>query len=197
VVLAVGAAELGRFGKMLFVVIGVYIGWHMLSHVLSRGAAGPHDGERYAAVLFGPVTLLLFGALRRSLAGYPRMLYSIGGAVLVYAAVRVWHNAEFCRHLQAPVRTTVPAALRALYSAPFLERFRGWRRASFCRWASPPNLLSKGRGGAEREKLYTDWKFAVSSEAGASGATSYVIRFTISSSWHAASSSATVRPSPG
>ncbi|UOG76336.1 hypothetical protein MTX78_06985 [Hymenobacter tibetensis] len=105
VVLTAGATELGRFSRMLSVVIAVYIGWHVLSHILSRGAAGPHDSERYAAVLFGPVALLLFGALRRGLAKRPRVVYGIVALVLIYSAVRVWHNAVFCHQLQTPVLT--------------------------------------------------------------------------------------------
>ena len=64
----------GQLQRVLLAAAGMYLVWHVAAHVLSRGAAGVHDGERYAGVLFGPVLLLLFGAVQRLAGRHPRVL---------------------------------------------------------------------------------------------------------------------------
>ncbi len=96
-ILIVGAMEIGRFGQMLLVTAGVYVVLHALSYQLSRGSAGFHDSERYAAVFYGPVMLLLFGALRRTMGKRPRLLHWLLLVWLLYPVVRVVHNAVFLR----------------------------------------------------------------------------------------------------
>jgi hypothetical protein len=97
VLLVMGAMEIGKFGQMLLVTAGVYVVLHALSYQLSRGSAGFHDSERYAAVFYGPVVLLLFGALRRTMGQRPRFLHWLLLVWLLYPAVRVVHNAVFLR----------------------------------------------------------------------------------------------------
>lgn len=113
VVLVTGAKELGKFGQMLLVASGVYVALHTLSYMLSRGAAGFHDSERYAAVFFGPLMLMLFGALRRVVGGRPRLLRLLVLLWLLYPLVRVLHNAEFLRSRPTPLLTVFPAPSRS------------------------------------------------------------------------------------
>lgn len=97
VLLIVGAREIGRFGQVLLVAASVYVVLHALSYQLSRGSAGFHDSERYAAVFYGPVVLLLFGTLRRMISQRPRLLHWLLLVWLLYPALRVVHNAMFLR----------------------------------------------------------------------------------------------------
>ncbi|WP_206986223.1 hypothetical protein [Hymenobacter telluris] len=105
-ILVVGAAEIGKFGQVLLITAGVYVVLHALSYQLSRGSAGFHDSERYAAVFFGPVMLLLFGALRRTLGNHPRLLHVLLLIWLLYPAARMIHNAVFLRSRPTPHFTT-------------------------------------------------------------------------------------------
>ncbi|SET57653.1 hypothetical protein SAMN04487998_2275 [Hymenobacter actinosclerus] len=113
VALSRGAAATGRFGRVLLLTSVVYIGWHVLANVLSRGAAGIHDGERYAGVLFGPVCILLSGALqlRSSTPLRHRMLVLALLLWLAYPVTRVLHNAVRL-HKQPPATLLVPQTTR-------------------------------------------------------------------------------------
>jgi hypothetical protein len=97
--LVLGARNLGRFGWVLLAMVAMYIGWHVVAHVLSRGAAGLHDGERYAGVVFGPVMLLLCGSVRALAGKYPRWRLLLLLVWLLYPAARAVRNSMFLHHL--------------------------------------------------------------------------------------------------
>ncbi|WBA42268.1 hypothetical protein [Hymenobacter canadensis] len=104
--LVLGAGNLGRFGWVLLITVATYIGWHVVAHVLSRGAAGLHDGERYAGAVFGPVVLLLSGAIRALAGRHPRWLLVVLLLWLMYPAARAVRNSRFLHQLP----TTLAAA---------------------------------------------------------------------------------------
>jgi len=65
--------------------------------VFAQSAAGIHDAERYASVLFGPVLLLVLAAWP---AWAPRWLNVTSvGVVLIFAAVRIGHVAHDLRRV--------------------------------------------------------------------------------------------------
>jgi len=108
VILIIGAREVGRFGQLLLITVGVYVALHAVSYLLSRGAAGFHDSERYAAVFFAPIMLLLFGAMRRTLGKHPRLLHLLLLLWLLYPVVRALHNVAFLRSRPTPQLTALP-----------------------------------------------------------------------------------------
>lgn len=109
-----GAALTGRFSRVLLITGAGYVGWHVLANVLSRGAAGIHDGERYVGVLFGPVFLLLFGALPAGAATWPRPRVLALALVLwlAYPAARAVRNSRWL-HQQPPAALLAPPAMQA------------------------------------------------------------------------------------
>lgn len=112
-VLGRGAAATGRFGWVLLATSGAHIGWHVLANILSRGAAGIHDGERYAGVLLGPVLILLFGALKTIV--HPprrRLLMLVLVLWLTYPATRAFHNGAQ-QHRQPPDSSLAPETANA------------------------------------------------------------------------------------
>ncbi|WP_156108960.1 hypothetical protein [Hymenobacter sp. APR13] len=97
--LVLGACNIGRFGWVMLAMVATYISWHVVAHVMSRGAAGLHDGERYAGVVFGPVMLLLFGAVRAVAGRHPRWLLVLLGLWLTYPAARAVRNSIFLHQI--------------------------------------------------------------------------------------------------
>lgn len=126
--LVIGAAEWGRFGRLLLLATAVYLAGHVLSYMLGRGAAGIYDGERYAAVLYGPVMLMLLAATRRVLR--PQLRHLVVLLWLLYPAVRVVHNALF-------LRSKVKAACVVSHRLPTSPAGLAAQHALFC--SSIPN----------------------------------------------------------
>lgn len=78
---------------LLFTTATVYLLGLLLAVNMTRGAAGLHDAERYAAVLTGPVMLLALAAWPAAAGRWAKVAqYALVGGWLAYSAVRVGHN---------------------------------------------------------------------------------------------------------
>ena len=105
-----------RYPRVLWVATAGFLLLLIIATTFTRSAAGLHDAERYASVLFGPVLLLALLRVARPAAGraaapWPRwLLLGLVGLWLAYAAGRAASNALTLRKL--PVFAW-PSAARA------------------------------------------------------------------------------------
>ncbi|AYA36956.1 hypothetical protein D3Y59_07725 [Hymenobacter oligotrophus] len=111
--LYLGWQQSHRLVRQLSVAVVVYLLIHIATTVASRSAGNVYDVERYCAVVYGPV-LLVLATVVCGVAARRRWVVWLLALWLVYPAARMIRVAHFCRMrpvqpLEAPHQTSRPA----------------------------------------------------------------------------------------